>query len=193
MGPRIEKNSMDSSYDVPDPSDWLHTPVSQLGPLEAALRCQVCKDFFNTPMITSCSHTFCSLCIRRCLTADGRCPTCRTQDQEIKLRSNPLVQELVELFQIARPRILQLGEDVKASTEKQAEVKRSLKRKIEDTDIEDSEAHGKAKVEGRNTRSRSRTQAATPNLAVDEDFEDVNDIDFQPGTYSSRLVSQDFS
>ena len=184
---------MDSAFDVPDPSDWLCTPVSQLGPLEAALRCQVCKDFFNTPMITSCAHTFCSLCIRRCLTADGRCPTCRTQDQEIKLRSNPLVQELVDLFQIARPRILQLGQDVKTGIEKQAEVKRSLKRKIEDTDIEDGEAHRKEIVEGRNTRSRSKTQSATPNLAIDQDFENANDEDFQPGTYASWLGSQGFS
>ena len=44
---------------VPDSTDWLATPLAALAPLESALRCQVCKDFFNTPMMTSMkSHDF---------------------------------------------------------------------------------------------------------------------------------------
>ena len=101
---------MDNSCDVPDPSDWLDTSIRQLAPVETALRCQVCKDFFDTPMITSCSHTFCSLCIRRCLTSDGQCPICRAPDQELRLRRNWAVQEIVDAFQLARPTILQIGQ-----------------------------------------------------------------------------------
>ncbi|EQL03869.1 zinc finger domain-containing protein [Ophiocordyceps sinensis CO18] len=74
--------------DVPDSTDWLGTPLSGLAAVEAALRCQVCKDFYKTPMLTSCSHTFCSLCIRRALSNDGKCPVCRASEQELKLRSN---------------------------------------------------------------------------------------------------------
>jgi E3 ubiquitin-protein ligase RAD18 len=56
-------------------------------------------------MITSCAHTFCSLCIRRCLNNDGRCPACRAQDQELKLRFNAAMEDLVEAFKKARPEI----------------------------------------------------------------------------------------
>ena len=127
---------MDSSFEVSDPSDWLQSPLFQLGPVEQALRCQVCKDFFDTPMITSCSHTFCSLCIRRCLTTDGRCPACRTQDQAMKLRANSTVQELVENFKIARPLILKFGRSFGTAED---DIGRIKKRKIDDTDMEDDE------------------------------------------------------
>jgi len=173
---------MDTTLDVADPSDWLHTPVTQLGPVEAALRCQVCKDFFNTPMISSCSHTFCSLCIRRCLTTDGRCPTCRTQDQEIKLRPNPIVQELVDLFQAARPEILQLGEDVKVFTESSGEGKGRGKRKLENTEHEDEDVRGEASR--KRTRSQFRNHSATSNLAIDPSTDVNSDNDFQPGERS---------
>ena len=127
---------MDSSFEVSDPSDWLQSPLSQLGPVEQALRCQVCKDFFDTPMITSCSHTFCSLCIRRCLTTDGRCPACRTQDQAMKLRANSTVQELVETFKIARPVILKFGRSFGTA---ECDTGRIKKRKVDDTDMEEDE------------------------------------------------------
>ena len=99
---------MDSLSELLDPSDWLQTSLPQLTPLESGLRCQVCKDFYDTPMITSCSHTFCSLCIRRCLTSDGKCPACRSPDQEIRLRRNWSVQEIVDAFRHARPTLIQL-------------------------------------------------------------------------------------
>lgn len=100
---------MDDSVAISDSTDWLQTVTPQLAQFEAALRCQVCKDFYDTPMITSCSHTFCSLCIRRCLTTDGKCPLCRAPDQELRLRRNCTVEELVEVFQTARPALILLG------------------------------------------------------------------------------------
>ena len=175
---------MDASFDVADPSDWLQTPVTQLGPVEAALRCQVCKDFFHTPMITSCSHTFCSLCIRRCITTDGRCPTCRSHDQEIKLRPNSIVQELVELFQIARPGILQLGEDVKAIRKPRTECGSRRKRKLESTDIADDETSTRVETKGRMTRSKHRShrsQSMSPSLNVDQGSNDIEDQNLAMG------------
>ncbi|RDA85132.1 hypothetical protein CP532_1573 [Ophiocordyceps camponoti-leonardi (nom. inval.)] len=94
---------------VPDPSDWLSTPLSGLAAVEASLRCQICKDFFATPMITSCSHTFCSLCIRRALLNDGKCPLCRATDQELKLRRNWTAEEAVNSFSSARSATLALA------------------------------------------------------------------------------------
>ncbi|GKU03098.1 e3 ubiquitin-protein ligase rad18 [Fusarium langsethiae] len=98
-----------SEHYVPDSTDWLATPLSALAAVEGALRCQVCKDFFKTPMITSCSHTFCSLCIRRALSNDGKCPLCRATEQENKLRSNWSLEEAVQAFVSARSDTLELA------------------------------------------------------------------------------------
>ncbi|KAI2641237.1 DNA repair protein rad18 [Xylaria nigripes] len=96
-----------SDFDsVADSTDWLLTPLSGLSAVEAALRCQICKDFFKTPMLTSCNHTFCSLCIRRALSADGKCPLCRASEQEMKLRSNWSMEEVVAAFTQTRSAVL---------------------------------------------------------------------------------------
>ncbi|EFR04767.1 postreplication repair E3 ubiquitin-protein ligase rad18 [Nannizzia gypsea CBS 118893] len=97
---------MDRNFDIPDSTDWTATPLPEVARFESALRCQICKDFFDNPVITSCCHTFCSLCIRRCLSSEGKCPVCRSSDQELKLRRNWAVRELVESFKAARPSML---------------------------------------------------------------------------------------
>ena len=172
---------MDSAFNVADPTDWLETPLSDLAPVEQALRCQVCKDFFDTPMITSCSHTFCSLCIRRCLTNDGRCPVCRASDQEMKLRSNAIIQELVDVFQTARPVVLQLGQELKANRDGLVQV--TKKRKLEDTDIEDDEKVDKPYNGRRKTRSRQQSNPSVVELSMDQAMRDDRDSDFQPGGF----------
>lgn len=95
--------------DVADSTDWLGTTLACLMPVEQALRCHVCKDFYNSPMITSCNHTFCSLCIRRCLSVDGKCPLCRMADQESKLRGNWALRETIDAFCRARLTVLEVA------------------------------------------------------------------------------------
>ncbi|KAI9827267.1 MAG: E3 ubiquitin-protein ligase rad18 [Thelocarpon impressellum] len=125
--------------DIPDSTDWLATPLAALAPLEAALRCQVCKDFFTTPMLTSCAHTFCSLCIRRCVAADGKCPACRAPEQEVRLRRNGALEEVVDAWVKAREGVLGFARGGK-------------KRRRED------DAEGPA----RKTRSQSRRDGDSP-------------------------------
>jgi E3 ubiquitin-protein ligase RAD18 len=96
---------------VADSTDWLATGLKGLAAVEAALRCQVCKDFYNTPMMTTCAHTFCSLCIRRALASDGKCPLCRTSDQESKLRSNHALHEVVDAFTRCRADTMKFAEE----------------------------------------------------------------------------------
>ena len=168
---------MDSSYEVPDPSDWLRTPVAKLGPVEHALRCQVCKDFFDTPMITSCSHTFCSLCIRRCITSDGRCPACRAQEQAIKLRPNYSVQELVDTFQKARPEILLLCKDAGASETNHATKKRKLGHNPDSDNTLETERRAKSRDQRRSTSNREAGDVNI-NIAVD-------DANFLSGAYTN--------
>lgn len=101
---------MNNALGVSDPTDWSETSLPAFAPVDAAIRCQVCKDFFTNAVITSCAHTFCSLCIRRCLAADGRCPSCRANEQDVRLRRNVAVQELTDAFVAARPQALRLAQ-----------------------------------------------------------------------------------
>jgi len=143
---------MDAAYDIPDSTDWLNTPLSSFEPLEAALRCQVCKEFYDSPMITVCSHTFCSLCIRRCITTDGKCPTCKKDNQADKLMQNWVVGEIVERFKQARPIALDLARKEK----EEVKVERGKnKRKLDETDLEDEAPVRETR--SRTTRSRTRT------------------------------------
>ncbi|KAH8429455.1 E3 ubiquitin-protein ligase rad18 [Aspergillus melleus] len=174
---------MEPSFNLPDSTDWLDTPLSLLTPLESSLRCQVCKDFFDNPVITSCSHTFCSLCIRRCLSTEGKCPACRSSDQELKLRRNWAMQELVEAFQNARPSVLELARRAadRDAGEGETDQPASKKRKV-------AEQAGPEAVpsEGRQTRSRSRGDRASEPAAT-EVIEDSQDEEYIPGMFNPAL------
>jgi E3 ubiquitin-protein ligase RAD18 len=159
---------MDGISKLMDPSDWLHTSLPRLTSVESALRCQVCKDFFDTPMITSCSHTFCSLCIRRCLTNDGICPACRSPDQEIRLRRNWSVQEVVDAFQHARPILIQLGSTQRPRSKGRSPV--SDKRKIEEFDTSHS-----VSSERRSTRRKVKS------------WQDLSDFDYPEANSGGRV------
>lgn len=168
---------MDQTFDIPDSTDWLNTRVSGVSSVESALRCQVCKDFFDTPVITSCSHTFCSLCIRRCLSAEGTCPACRAQDQELKLRRNWAVQELVDSFQKVRRDLLDLARASAVPDAEDVDTSQPLakKRRLDNT----TDEHGLSHPEIRTTRSRAKAVEVEPRpIPVDED---PQDDDFVPG------------
>ncbi|UZP39787.1 hypothetical protein NXS19_007603 [Fusarium pseudograminearum] len=169
-------------HNVSDSTDWLTTPLSALAAVEGALRCQVCKDFYKTPMITNCSHTFCSLCIRRALSNDGKCPLCRATEQENKLRSNWSLEEAVQAFVGARSDTLELA--------RKGNSQNTISKRKATTDRHDS---GDS-PDGKRLRSSSRLQNTrssarqTPQIQYDEtvevpdsDGEDDNDDDeFQP-------------
>lgn len=159
-----------NALEVTDPSDWLQSAIPKLAPVESALRCQVCKDFFDTPMITSCSHTFCSLCIRRCLTSDGKCPVCRSSEQELRLRRNWAVQEIVDSFQIARPSLSLLA---KQDDDGRKSRKTAGKRKVEDTDFEDDIHEDHTNASARKTRSQGRKGLDTIPKPASDSSEDI--------------------
>lgn len=157
---------MDTSRDISDPTQWLDTQLPFLAPVESALRCQVCKEFFNNPVITSCCHTFCSLCIRRCLSNEGKCPACRAPDQELKLRRNWVVQELVDAFQIARPSTLEFSREATRQTKIEHDLDQPAqkKRKVMQVEVDASESSS----QGRRTRSqRSKPQTEEQHLALE--------------------------
>ncbi|RKU47205.1 E3 ubiquitin-protein ligase rad18 [Coniochaeta pulveracea] len=170
MGPHEAADA----YDVPDSTDWMGTPLAGLMPVEAAFRCHVCKDFYNSPMITSCNHTFCSLCIRRCLQADGKCPLCRKNDQETKLRGNWALREAVDAFVASRAPILEYAR--KPAISATASPKRKA-RELSDEDVEEPTS----KRTRMSTRSSARRGAeATSAMAQQEadgpDHEEPADV-----------------
>ncbi|OTB10031.1 hypothetical protein K445DRAFT_323424 [Daldinia sp. EC12] len=168
--------SLETFEDVADSTDWLSTPLSGLAAVEAALRCQVCKDFYKTPMLTTCNHTFCSICIRRALSNDGKCPLCRASEQEMKLRSNWSMEEVVVAFTKTRSDVLLFA---KTSQDTIAEPG---KRKLGDTEDDDSASQRSGKRLRSSTRlSKSRSMEMTSEMArLEADIPHQDSTDFEP-------------
>lgn len=187
---------MDRPFDIPDSTDWLTSSLPVVAPLESALRCQICKDFFNNPVITSCSHTFCSICIRRCLSSEGKCPACRSSDQLLKLRRNWAVQEILESFQNARSNILALARQpqTSSSTEYSQEDNGELshpatkKRRLIESDDAAAVPAQSAQPEMRRTRSHGRQVERQTSPVVTEVIEDSKDEDYVPGNCHLRIL-----
>jgi DNA repair protein Rad18 len=174
--PTLADSAMDPSYNLPDSTDWIATSIPSFEPLEAALRCEVCKEFYENPVITNCSHTFCSLCIRRCITSDGKCPTCKAANQADKLLPNFAVREIVNRFQEARSQALELARRDKSDSDAIGTTK---KRKLEDTDIEEEEPVRQTRSRMTRTRSERTNGVADAPIQV-PDSEDDGDADFVP-------------
>lgn len=167
----------DASFDVPDPTDWNATSLRGFAQVESPMRCQVCKEFMTTPMITSCGHTFCSACIRRCLSNDGSCPACRTPDQELKLRPNKALEEVIEAFQSVRESALDIGR-----------ARMTPKRTIDEAglDIESQDEQRKR------TRSSSRIASqSTPQSTVEVIDIEGDDGDYEFGKRFCPFASRD--
>ena len=161
---------------VTDSTDWLETSLPGLSAVESALLCRVCRDFYKTPMITTCLHTFCSLCIRRSLANDGRCPACRAPEQESKLRWNGALDEAVDAYVKTRPAVLSLA---RAGPQ---ESRHSPKRKLEAEPSQDSEDLSRKRLRSSARLNRARGEETTAEIvrqevdviedSADEEYED---------------------
>ncbi|NXH38180.1 RAD18 ligase, partial [Dicaeum eximium] len=73
------------------------------------LRCGICFDYFSIAVIIpQCSHSYCSLCIRKSLSYKTQCPTCCVAVSESDLKNNRILDDLVKSFNSARQQLLQL-------------------------------------------------------------------------------------
>ena len=137
------------------------------------------------PMITSCCHTFCSICIHRCLTHDGLCPTCRTQGDRGKLRKNTRVKELVDTFKEARPKLL---EHARASVVAESQQEPKAKKRAQEEPAHDvrHQAPRTATLRSRKAikTSSEAFQDSEPVEVVDEESEDPSAISCQTNTFS---------
>ena len=101
-----------------EPDDWRAAPgFESLETLEEALRCPVCGDLFKAPVaVSTCGHTFCSLCIRRNLEFQMRssraldnsatCPVCRGPASTSTLCVQHNLRAVVDTFRKLRGGLL---------------------------------------------------------------------------------------
>ena len=53
--------------DIPDPTDFPDNAAAPgLRPFDDAVRCNICRDFYDAPVTLSCGHGFCSA-VRECV------------------------------------------------------------------------------------------------------------------------------
>ncbi|TRY61620.1 hypothetical protein TCAL_09103 [Tigriopus californicus] len=66
--------------------------------LAERLRCRICYDLYQAPVITGCGHHFCAQCIRNYLNYKPQCPLCYQDTFEADLRPNRDFQAILELL-----------------------------------------------------------------------------------------------
>ncbi|KAH9955636.1 hypothetical protein BC827DRAFT_1236238 [Russula dissimulans] len=100
------KGLLDST-DVQDPTDF---PPSSIAPglraLDSALRCNICQELYEAPVVLTCGHCFCSLCARNQLSEKPTCPTCWKETTVSGFRLNPAMEEAVTAWKDARQFVL---------------------------------------------------------------------------------------
>ncbi|ORZ17175.1 hypothetical protein BCR42DRAFT_414074 [Absidia repens] len=100
---------------IDDPLDF---KAGELQTLDENLRCPICKEFYDTAMILStCSHSFCAICIRRSLAAEQCCPKCRTPSHDSKLHNNYDLDNVIHAWKLSRKIILDLEQTTSIQTE----------------------------------------------------------------------------
>ncbi|XP_046393747.1 E3 ubiquitin-protein ligase RAD18-like [Ischnura elegans] len=75
------------------------TLIPELKELDNLLRCGICYDYMKNTLITSCSHNYCSYCIRKFMQYKSQCPTCFKESSEPQLRCNRLVDQVIGLYE----------------------------------------------------------------------------------------------
>ncbi|XP_076672471.1 uncharacterized protein LOC143371327 [Andrena cerasifolii] len=70
----------------------------QLKHIEDLLICGICYEYMETSVATSCSHNYCSLCIRKYLHYKTQCPVCFAETFEKDLRINKALDEIISQF-----------------------------------------------------------------------------------------------
>lgn len=91
-----------SKIEVSDPTDWDSTELPAISSLDSMLRCHICKDYLKAPVLTSCGHMFCSMCIRKALDVNSRCPLCQEEIFEGSLRKVLLLDGIIHWFKKQR-------------------------------------------------------------------------------------------
>jgi E3 ubiquitin-protein ligase RAD18 len=195
---------MGSDFEITESTDWKATKLPSLEQLDFSLRCQICKEFLTAPLLTSCGHSFCSLCIRRTIPHKSECPVCRTQQSEGSLRKNPALEDVVQAFVKARKLIMELAmkRDEAAGEAKDDDIQmideQVQTEPLSDEDSKEVEAPASRKRKRTyTTRSGRITRRVLPTTEImDSDQDEEDDIyvmdsqqpDWTPSKHPSPLL-----
>ncbi|KAF8479122.1 hypothetical protein DFH94DRAFT_40849 [Russula ochroleuca] len=124
------KELLDST-DVQDPTDF---PPSSTAPglraLDSALRCNICQELYEAPVVLTCGHCFCSLCARNQISVKPACPSCWKEAAISSFRINPAMEEAVTAWKDARRFVLgMVNEALKAQATASESLRPSKRRK----------------------------------------------------------------
>ena len=83
----------------PDISWHLKQQVPEIKNLTLLFECSICHEHFKNPVLVgSCSHNFCSLCIRKYLLYKQQCPSCFAPVHDADLKPNKILNEAAEII-----------------------------------------------------------------------------------------------
>ncbi|KAI0261065.1 hypothetical protein BC834DRAFT_830780 [Gloeopeniophorella convolvens] len=100
---RLDLQELLDSADVQDPTDFPPPSTAPgLRALDSALRCKICQELYDAPIVLACGHCFCSLCARNQLSEKPACPTCWKEATVSGFRLNPAMEEAVTAWKDAR-------------------------------------------------------------------------------------------
>ncbi|KAH9470436.1 hypothetical protein MJO28_003677 [Puccinia striiformis f. sp. tritici] len=122
------KNSLEYQLSLVSAPEDFPSELRTLSTLDSNLRCPVCKEYYQAPVIIhiqKCCHTFCSACIRTCFNNNSnnhkigatglggvgnsqRCPICKVEAQEEKIKPVPTLEAAVIAWQDSRDQILKI-------------------------------------------------------------------------------------
>ena len=81
----------------PDISWHLKQQVPEIKNLTSLFLCSICHENFKNPVLVgSCSHNFCSMCIRKYLLYKQQCPSCLAPVHDADLKPNKSLNEVAE-------------------------------------------------------------------------------------------------
>ncbi|KAK9505406.1 hypothetical protein O3M35_009471 [Rhynocoris fuscipes] len=172
---------------------------SELKRLDVILKCGICYDFMNNCMITSCSHTYCSLCIRKFMQYKNQCPTCYEETYEINLRNNRLLDEVILIYTKIRDKLLRASRLASVtvpvkydSKERKSEAKEILpSSSTANSNVDNKSEKVEEKVNSEKYATPSKKEENKPLLklsAKDDDSVIVNGVKV-PGMFTSPKMS----
>ncbi|KAI9446761.1 hypothetical protein H4582DRAFT_1908164 [Lactarius indigo] len=160
------------SMDIQDPTDF---PPSSTAPglraLDNALRCKICQELYEAPVVLTCGHCFCSLCARNQLSEKPTCPTCWKEAAISSFRVNPAMEEAVTAWKDARPFVLRvIDEDIDLRTTA-SELSRPTKRHKPNTPVLSNSVSPRKQLRRQGNPGTSRGHDRPDINALDDDVE----------------------
>ncbi|KAH9063793.1 hypothetical protein EDB83DRAFT_2383140 [Lactarius deliciosus] len=146
-----------NSTDIQDPTDF---PPSSTTPglraLDNALRCKICQELYEAPVVLTCGHCFCSLCARNQLSEKPTCPTCWKEAAISSFRVNPAMEEAVTAWKDARPFVLRVIEEAIDLRTTASESSRPAKRHKPNTPVLSNSVSPRKQSRGQDNPGPSR-------------------------------------